>query len=68
MFLSAILLVRQMQTFQSLEIRAGSNYDPKTTAYMINNNLNDYLVKSKYSKVSETALYQQNYDLSRGAE
>ena len=55
MFLSAILLVRQMQKFQSLEIRAGSNYDPKTTAYMINNNLNDYLVKSKYSKVSETA-------------
>ena len=23
--------------------------------------LNDYLVKSKYSKVLETALYQQNY-------
>ena len=28
---------------------------------MIDSNLNDYLVKSKYSKVFETALYQQNY-------
>ena len=28
---------------------------------MINNNLSDYLVKSKYGKVLQTALYQQNY-------
>ena len=28
---------------------------------MINNNVNDYPVKSKYSRVVETALYQQNY-------
>ena len=28
---------------------------------MINNNLSDYLVTSKYSKVLATALYQQNY-------
>ena len=28
---------------------------------MINNNLSDYLVKSKYNKVLQTALYQQKY-------
>ena len=28
---------------------------------MINNNLSDYLVQSKYSEVLQTALYQQNY-------
>ena len=28
---------------------------------MINNNLSDYLVKSKHGKVLQTALNQQNY-------
>ena len=40
---------------------AGPNYSPKTTSSVINNNLSDYLVKSKYGKVLPTALYQQNY-------
>ena len=31
---------------------------------MINNNLGNYLVKSKYGKVLQTALYQQNYVFS----
>ena len=30
---------------------AGSNYRPKTKSSVINNNLSDYLLKSKYSKV-----------------
>ena len=48
--------------------RAGSNYSPKTTSYLAgsnynqkHNNLSDCLVKSKYGKVVQTALYQQNY-------
>ena len=28
---------------------------------MVNDNLSDYLVKSKYSKVLQTGLYQQKY-------
>ena len=40
---------------------AESNYGPKTTSSVINNNLNDYFVKSNNSKVLQTALYQQNY-------
>ena len=40
---------------------AGSNYGPRTTSYVINYCLMDYVVKSKYSKVLQTALYQQNY-------
>ena len=47
---------------------AGSSYSPKTTSYLAesnynqnHNNLSDYLVKSKYGKVVQTALYQQNY-------
>ena len=51
---------------------AGSNNDPKTTFYLagstyspktsqvIDNNLGDYLVKSRYGKVLQTVLYQQN--------
>ena len=40
---------------------AGSNYIPKTTYLEINNNLRDYLVKSKYGKMLQTALDQQIY-------
>ena len=40
---------------------AGSNYGPKTRSKWINNNESDYLVQSKYTKVLQTALYQQNY-------
>ena len=40
---------------------AGSNYSPKTTSSVININLSDYLVKSKYGKVLQTALDKQNY-------
>ena len=40
---------------------AGSNYSLKTTSSVINNNLSDYLVKNKYGKVLQTALYQQNF-------
>ena len=50
-----------MQKFQLVGKHwTGSNYDPKT-ASMINNNLSDHLVISKYSKVLQTVLYQQNY-------
>ena len=35
--------------------------DQITALKVINNNLNDYLVKSKCGKVLQTALYQQNY-------
>ena len=34
---------------------------------MINNNLRDYLVKSKYSKMLQTARYQQNFLSSKGS-
>ena len=37
---------------------AGSKYSPKTTSWVINN-LSDYLVKSKYGKVLQTALYNK---------
>ena len=51
-----------MQKFRLLgTYRAGSNYDPKTTTSVINNNLSDYLEKGKYNKVLQTALYKQNY-------
>ena len=47
-----------MQVFQLVgKYRAGSNYDPKTTSQVINNNLSDYLVNCKDSKALETALY-----------
>ena len=39
---------------------AESNYGSKITCKFINN-LGDYLVKGKFSKVLQTALYQQNY-------
>ena len=53
-----------MQKSQLLgKYRAGSNYSPKTTSYLAesnynqnHNNLSDYLVKSKYGKVVQTAL------------
>ena len=38
----------------------GSNYCLKTTSQVIDNNLSDYLTKSKYGIVLQTALYQQN--------
>ena len=34
---------------------------PLIPVRVINNNLSDYLVKSKYGKVLQTVLYQQNY-------
>ena len=37
---------------------AGSNYSPKITAYVINNNLRDYLKKGNYGKVLQTKLFQ----------
>ena len=39
----------------------GSNYGLKTASQVIISNLSDYLVKSKYSKVLQSTLYQQNY-------
>ena len=44
---------------------AGSNYSPKTTSEVINNNLRDYVVKSKHGKELQTAIYQQNYVVFR---
>ena len=62
MFLSLILYMKQMQRSQLHgKYLAGSNYSPKTTSSVIKNNLSVYLMKSKYSKVLQTALYQQNY-------
>ena len=51
----------QITSLKTTSYLAGSNYRPKTTSYVINNNLSDCLVKSKYGKVLQTALYQQSY-------
>ena len=42
---------------------AGSNYSPKTTFQVVNNNLGDYFVKSKYGKVLQTVLYINKIEL-----
>ena len=62
MFLSGILwTVKQMQKSQLFgKYLAGSNYSPKTTFPVFNNYMRDSLVKSKCSKLLQTALYQQN--------
>ena len=61
-FLRAILYMKLMQKSRLVgKYLTGSNYSPKTTSYVINNKLSDYLEKSKHSTVLQTALYQQNY-------
>ena len=48
---------------------ARSNYSPKTTSQVINNNLSDYLVKSKYGKVLQTVYINKTmlfFEFQRG--